>query len=74
MVHIVELDFRKMWELVSHFSEVVRIFYEFPKVNSFSLKRKRKVTLGLDTWQRRIGPAITVADRWGSADVIMTSA
>ena len=35
-VHHVELDFRKMCELVSHFSEVVWIFYEFPKVKSFS--------------------------------------
>ena len=34
-VHDVGLDFRKMWELVSYFSEVVRIFYKFPKVNSF---------------------------------------
>ena len=35
-VHHVELDFRKMWERVSHFSEVIWIFYEFPKVKSFS--------------------------------------
>ena len=63
-VHRVELDFRKMWKLVSHFSEVVWIFYEFMKLNLFSKKEKGRGEPGLDTWQRRIGPAVIVADRW----------
>jgi hypothetical protein len=35
-VHGVQLDFRKLWELVSHFSEVVGICYDFPKIKSIS--------------------------------------
>ena len=52
-------------ELVSNFSEVGWIYYEFSKFNLFSEKEKGVLNLGVTRGALGLGKAATVNDRWG---------